>query len=246
MSWPQKWADSAQHIVTTNKINPGSYRVLKNNGKRSSTIVARPIRGGYSSALGTAKERKFHDVDLADSLVATAGTVHTGINLIPQGMTDITRIGRVAFIKSIYMREIFQLTESAVQGSGSDHVRTMVIWDRQANKALPTVANILSGTSSIPFLDFNNLVNKNRFTILHDKVTHIRVLAAGGNGTAIETIRNTVTKSWYKKFKMPVPIEFDGTAGAITEITSNNFIVLSIARQGIIKWDAHFRLRFTD
>ncbi len=198
-----------------------------------------------SSALGSPVERKFHDVNLADSLVSNAGTIHSGINLIAQGVTESTRVGRVAFIKSIFMREAFQITESAVQTSGSDHVRTMIILDKQANGAAPAVSDIITAPS-VAFFGFNQLANKSRFKILYDKITTLRVYAAGGNGTAIELVRTSAVRSWYKKFKNPIRIEFDDTTGAVTEIRSNNFVVLSIAKQGIVKWDAAFRLRFTD
>ncbi len=222
---------------------------VKRNGRAIMPSQRGYLRtGGYyggTRMLGTAKERKFHDVALADTLVSTTGTVHTGINLIAQGVTESTRVGRAAFIKSIFMRMTFQLSESTSQASGSDWVRTIVLLDKQANGALPTVADVITAPS-IPAFGFNNLANKQRFHILYDKWCHVRIWAAGGNGTAIETMRSREIKSWYKKFKKPVAIEFSSTTGAITEVRSNNFVVISISLQNIIKWDADFRLRFTD
>ncbi len=232
----------------------GAATMTKRNGN-GSYVTSGPVygprtaqmTGRYGSrALGTFKEQKFHDVDIVDTIVSSAGSVQTSLNLIAQGITDKLRIGRVAFITRLYMREHFQITESVLQGNGSDNVRTMVILDKQCNKAIPAVSDILSGTGTIPLLDFNNLTNKNRFRVLYDKTKHISVSAAGGNGTAIETMRKSVTSQWFKKFKKPIPIEFTDATGDQNTITSNNLIVLSIAGQGIVKWDGHFRLRFTD
>ncbi len=228
------------------------------NGKRTSTALAVIPKnqvgylrtGGFygrygSRLLGSDKERKFHDVNLADTLVAAAGTIHTGVNLIAQGITESTRVGRVAFVKSFFLREQFTLTEGVLQNASVDYVRTIVVLDKQCNGALPAVTDVLT-VPTIKFFGFNNLANKNRFKILHDKMTKVSIPAAGGNGTAIETCRGHSVRTWYKKFKKPVPIEFSDVTGAITEVRSNNLFILSIGLQGVAKWDAAIRLRFTD
>ncbi len=198
-----------------------------------------------SRALGSMKEQKFHDINLADALVSGSGSIQGEINAIAQGVTESTRVGRVAFITSIFLREQFSIIESALAGTSSGYVRTMVVLDKQCNGAQASVTDILT-VPTIKFFGFNNLANKNRFKVLHDKITKVTIPAAGGNGTAIETCRGNTVRSWYKKFKKPLAIEFSSTTGAITEVRSNNIIILSIGIQGIVKWDAALRIRFTD
>lgn len=199
-----------------------------------------------SRALGTMKELKFHELDINDAIVATGGNVQTSLNLIPQGITEITRIGRAAFIRKCFIRMTFQITENNMQAVSADVIRVMIVLDKQCNKANPVVGDIISGTSSIAILDFNNLSNKQRFLVLYDKNEHIAIPAAGGNGTTIETCRMRQTKELYLNFKEPIAIEYTDGTGDLDTITSNNLVMLLISLAGITKFDAHVRLRFTD
>lgn len=191
-------------------------------------------------------ELKFHDVDIDDASISAAGTIlNSGsVNLIAQGVTESTRIGRKCVIKSINWRYALQFneTDGVSDATDPDIVRVIMYLDRQANGATATVTGILEADN---FQSFNNLANKSRFTILHDNMVPMFTKAGGGNGTTSDWAGNTKHFSFFKK--CDIPLEFDSTAGAITELRSNNIGVLVLARQGaLVTLDSKLRLRFVD
>lgn len=204
-------------------------------------------RGMGSSKLGTPVELKFFDTAFDDAVVATGGTVGTSLNLIPQGTEENRRIGRVAFIKKIALRYSVTLPTSTVATATSDTLRFLVVLDRQANGAAATWGDIIKvsgGAANV--IGYNNLANKMRFKILMDKVINIRASGFAGNGTANDSGQTMITKSWYKRFKKPMRIEFSLTTGAITEVRSNNIFLAQVAKEGLIFLETFTRIRFTD
>ncbi len=75
-----------------------------------------------------------------------------------------------------------------------------------------------------------------------DRTYDVNPSAAGGNGTASDTVQFKISDTFFKKVN--IPIEFDATAGAITEITSNNIGILLIADGSLVNFDSKIRLRF--
>lgn len=199
------------------------------------------VSGYYGRFSGANPELKFHDIDVDDAVIATGGTIqNTGsINLIAQGTTESTRIGRNCVVKQISWRYRVSLPLGTAEANTSDTVRLILYQDLQANGAAATVANILEDAD---FQSYNNLANSKRFKILMDRVHVISAPVAGGNGTAIETGLGQLSGSFYKKCN--IVLEFDSTAGAITEIKSNNLGVLFISSGGLAGVDSKVRLRF--
>ncbi len=189
----------------------------------------------------TTLELKFHDVDLNDTLIATGGTVTPSINLIPQGVTEITRVGRKCTIRSIGWRFDLALATQTSGGNASDIARVLIYVDKQANGATANVTDILE---SADYQSFNNLSNKKRFRTLMDRVYDVNALAGGGDGTTEDYGQVLINDTFFKKVN--IPIEYNSTAGAITEITSNNIGVLLISRGGLTTFNSKIRLRFTD
>ncbi len=206
-------------------------------------VVARRAQRGRKAVFNG--ELKFHDVDLDDALVATGGTVIASINLIPQGVTEITRIGRKSTIRKIQWRYDIDLpaeSDSADISQG-DIVRVIMFVDQQTNKATAAVTDILE---SADYQSFRNLNNSGRFVMLMD-VTHSinrRVAFTDGSNTASTP---EVVIGTFKFFKdVVIPLEFTAATGAITEITVNNIGVLLISREGTAGFESKIRLRFFD
>ncbi len=201
--------------------------------------------GYYGRGLGSAQEMKFHDLDIDDAVIAQNGNiVQASCNLIAQGVTESTRVGRKCVIKSINWRFRVLLNEvnDAANPSPGDVVRIIVYQDRQCNGATATVLGLLETDN---FQSFNNLANKNRFLTLMDRTYTMNALtlsadAAGNFDAADMSINDTFFK------KCNIPIEFDNTTGAITEIRSNNIGVLLLSNIGVSGLDSKMRLRFTD
>ncbi len=200
---------------------------------------------GFSSRFGgTQQEMKFHDVSNGGNTVSATGEIlDLSLNLIANGTGESQRIGRKSVIRKIGVRyQMLLPAEASTASECSDVLRLIIYIDKQANGAAATVSQILSGTN---FMDFNNLENKGRFTILMDKYHPISASngfqTSSSAGTTGEAIR---FHQWHKKVQ--VPISFNSTTGAITEICCNNIGVLGISQKGILAFSGEYRLRFTD
>ncbi len=192
---------------------------------------------------GKAQELKFHDLDITDADVAVNGTIiEPSCNLIAQGVTESQRIGRKCTIKSINWRFNIQLDNGVATQTTGETVRIILYLDKQANGAAATVTAILEADD---YQSFNNLANKSRFRTLMDRTFDLNVQAASGNGTTDDTSRFAVNDAFYKKCN--IPIEYDSTTGALTEIRSNNIGVLILGRFGTqASFLSKMRLRFSD
>ncbi len=189
-------------------------------------------------------ELKFHDVDLDDAVVANGGTITATINIIPQGVTEITRVGRKCTIKRIGWRYTVNLPESDAQATpaSADTVRVILYMDKQANGATAAVTNILE---SADFQSFNNLANSMRFRVLMDRTHSMSYSGMASDGAGVVSQANTFnTFTFFKKCN--IPLEFNAATGAIGEIRSNNLEVLLISSSGTASFASKFRLRFSD
>ncbi len=200
----------------------------------------------HAARMSTPGELKFHDVTVDDAVIAQNGTIlNTGsVNLIPQGITEITRVGRKCTIRSINWHYTISSaeTDGGTSATNPDVVRLIFYLDKQCNGATATITNILSTDF---YNSFRNLTETGRFKILMDKMHTLNCQAGGGNGTTNDWASRITQGSFYKKCN--IPLEFNNTAGAITEIRSNNLgvLVLSKAGSGAILASS-LRLRFSD
>lgn len=214
--------------------------------KRGAAAASR--RASYSAARTLAalnQELKFHDVDVDDTVIAAgANVLNSGsVNQIAQGVTESTRVGRKAVIRSINWRwEAFmEQNPQAVGSTDSDVVRIILYLDRQANGATITNTDLLE---TADYQSFNNLSNKDRFRVLYDRTVPVNPQAAGGNGTTEDQSGVSVTGTCF--LKCDIPVEFSSTTGAVSEIRSNNLGVMLCSKNGIAGFGSKLRLRFTD
>ncbi len=209
--------------------------------------------GRYNRPGAGRQEQKFFDSDW-DQAVANniAGRVQVpgSAVLIGQGLTESTRIGRKAVIRSILWRGHVQLQASAANiVSDTQTCRILIILDTQCNgvTADPSDTNGLLQTGH--YLSFNNLVNKGRFRVLYDKFVEFTPVAAAGDGTTNDTGGVGRFLSFSKK-NCNIPIEYSGVANpaVISEIRTNNIFGMLVNRTGAsdIVLDSRFRFRFTD
>ncbi len=200
--------------------------------------------GRYANYNMPGGELKFHNFTLDDAVISAAGTVTASINLIAQGITESTRNGRKCTLKSLSWRYQVALPETndvASPGS-SDTVRIILYIDGQCNGATAAVTDILESDN---FQSFRNLANTQRFKILLDKnhTLNYGSMASDGAGTVAQA---GVQRDYQFHKKLDIPLEFDNTTGAITEIRSNNIGVLLLSANGVCAFFSQFRLRFSD
>lgn len=199
--------------------------------------------GYYGRFRNTGGELKFHDVDNDDAVVDSGGSVTNSINLIAQGVTESTRVGRKCVIRGINWRGEVFLPVTTVTSETSDVVRLIMFLDKQANGATAAVTDLLE---TADYQSFNNLSNKNRFTVLYDKMVAINSIAGGGDVGGANSNWGAVNRTFSFYKKCSIPIEFSSTTGAITEIRSNNLGILYIGKNGLAGVASKIRLRFSD
>ncbi len=230
-------------------------------GLRPFAVVAPPARrarrafvpgrdrvGGYYGRYrqgGGGAELKFHDVDLDDAVVANNGDAVTPtINIIAQGVTESTRVGRKCTIRSINWkwRAVIPVVGGAA-GFQSDTLRIILFWDKQCNGGTVLDTDILETPS---FLSFRNLANSGRFIILCDKSVNLNYLASAGDGAVNDASEMSRQGAFYKNCN--IPIEYNNVAndGSLVTIRSNNLGVLLISEGGTCGFFSKIRLRFSD
>ncbi len=233
------WAGRQQAYRTGKKI---AY----SHARRRLAYGARRPRGGQRGYLRTGgyygRETKFHDVDLDDAVVANTGAVTPSINLIPQGVTEIQRDGRKCTITKIQWRCRVQLpeTDAAADPAQGDTLRMIMFLDKQANGATAATLDFLESTD---FQSYKNLANSSRFWTIFDKTVSINYAGLASDGAGVVS-QAKVTRNYSFFKKCVIPLEFDSTTGAITEIRSNNIGVLLISENGVVGFGSKIRLRF--
>lgn len=207
-------------------------------------LAARPgygrTAGYYGRFSGPAAELKFFDTALSFSFDNTGEVPATGqLSLIPQGVTESTRVGRKCTIRSIQIRGNISLVPAASATSASI-CYLYLVQDTQCNGAAAAVTDVLTSNAMQGALI--NMANSERFKILKRFVVVLEPQA--GATTAYNNARKVV--EYYKKCR--IPIEFSSTTGAITEIRSNNLFLLAgdSGNDDVASFSGSCRLRFSD
>lgn len=223
---------------TPTRIRHNPYRKWpRTKGRR--TGRTRTV-GYYGRYRGKDKEYKFHDLDM-DVTVTTSG-LFTQLNLIAQGVTESTRVGRKAFIKSISIRGTVSLAVTSDPANSSNTLRCIVFLDKQCNGVAATALQLLQTND---YQSFRNLVNSGRFRVFMDKTIPMQSFAGAWDGTNDNF--GEVEKLFTFNKTCNIPIEYDGVTGAITEIATNNIQVMWIASAAINSLvRSKVRIRFTD
>lgn len=198
---------------------------------------------GFFGRFGPEGELKFKDQDFNSGTIAVGGTVsEQSIVDVAQGTAEDERIGRKCTIRSINWRfEIRLLNQANTGAPGVDVIRVIMYLDKQCNGATATVTEILESND---YQSFNNLANKSRFRTLMDRTYALNLTAASGADATAEWTGTNLQDTFFKKVN--IPIEFDSTTGAITEIRSNNIGILLLSRAGLSDLNSKIRLRFSD
>lgn len=213
----------------------GRRRALKGRTGRTRTA------GYYGRFTGATPEKKFFDWAQADIVTVVAGAIYDAPCLIKQGVAEQERVGRKCCIYNMSYRIALDLISTTNLNQAQDIVRIMVYIDHQTNGAAAAVTDILEVAE---YDAYRNLAQQMRFTIISDKYHVIEATGGAGDGTANDTLRAVQFHKWSKK--MSVPIEYNSTLGAITEIKSNSIGMLIISAGGHAHYTIASRMRFGD
>jgi hypothetical protein len=194
--------------------------------------------GNYGRFQGSGgPERKYLDSGFQGYVTASGGVVNwtapatkTSMVEIAQGTGNNQRIGRKINVRTIHLQAvIYSEAAAAATAFGGEMVRVALVLDKQANGATPSSSliydNFFGGGVFGAACSFRNKENEARFRVLKEWRVPITpqfgVATAGTTGViAYDTKRVEVYK------KVNIPIEYNGTTGAITEIRSNNLLLL--------------------
>lgn len=185
-------------------------------------------------------ELKFFDTSLSFNVDQTGEVPVTGqLCLIPQGVTESTRVGRKCVLKSILIRfSVLQVPAAAA--TSADCGAIYLVLDKQTNGAAATAADVFTGTN-FP-IALHNLSNSGRFVILKKWVWTEQAMSG------VTTAYNQSVKHYEFFKKCNIPLEFSSTAGAITELRSNNVFLLAGAQftDDLMQVAGNCRVRFSD
>lgn len=194
-------------------------------------------------------EKKWLDTGILGNFTV-AGAVIPSFNLVPQGVTPVTRIGQQIMIKSIHLHTIVSMQgvddANAATAEEGMQCRMIIYIDKQANGATIAVGDLLASAETV---GFNQLSNRDRFVVLKDKFVAFSPQAITWTGVPDTFIKGDVIRTWNYHKKLNLPVEFSGSTGAITEVRSMNIGMLLIATSETVAVGSLYgtaRIRFTD
>jgi len=196
--------------------------------------IERPLKRSRSFAnqIGavasvSAPEKK--NVDGGGPGTLTGGAANTWsavtlVNGITQGATANTRVGRRVTLISFLMRWAVSNTNSPT--------RIMIVYDHAPNGALPAITDILTFDG---FTAVNNLINNDRFIVLHDEIVNLQSPSTIVGG-----------KTFIKR--QPLQMQYTNAAtGTIADITTGAVYIMACSISGVAANVQYtFRTRFTD
>lgn len=199
----------------------------------------KPYRNTRTQQLLNKQELKFLDTAVGITLDTTVEQVTT-FNAITQGDANNNRDGSVVQVKSVQIQgRVANIPAAAATSAGIAYI--WVVLDRQPNGAAPTVTDYLIGTTAPTALPLVN--NQYRFKTLGKIV--IPLNSQAGVTTAYNN--QSMPVEWYKSFKTPIEVRFNGNAGTVADVTTNNIHLIAGAADAddIIAFNANLRIRFT-
>jgi len=229
--------------ATTVTVSPA--RRVRTVAPRTTALRGRVVRGftrrsGFYGRFGRGGELKFFDTAISFLIDATSEVPATGqLVLIPQGVTESTRVGRKCVIKSIQMR-LNLVFAPAASATAATAFSIWLVQDKQANGAAAAITDVI--TSSNLTSGMRDLSNSGRFIILKRWNSVMNV------GAGVTTAFNNSYRHIEFFKTCNIPIEYSSTTGAIGEIKSNNLFLLAGANgsDDLITVAGNCRVRFSD
>lgn len=222
------------------KLSPAQAAVLRDIQQYGRSGMTRTV-GFYNRYAneGLGGERRFFDQQENWTFADSAVVVVDSLNKLVQGAGSSDRIGRKAVIHSVQIRGEVRAS-SGGSTAGANLAYFYLVEDKQANGAVASVGDVL--TSDILLRGLINLSNSKRFRIIKRFVIELNATAgvSGAFGDVIQEI------DFFRK--VTIPLEFSGATGALTEIKSNNLLLIAgrnAAGSTVITFNGITRIRFS-
>lgn len=220
-------------------VPPRTRKRKERPSQATVTVQAVPVKRARLASLSLAADSKYFDVAATQYGFNTTGSV-THLDIIPQGDTVSQRNGKAWQNTNLQVRGYLYGDTTALL----NQVAMYIIWDRQPNKALAGVTDILAVAASYGFM---NRENKGRFLCIKKWQ---RMLI--GNTTAVATGREAlVIDKW---IRLPAECVAQCTAADTTGVIGNRvtgaLLLLTVGSSAAGTSDASsvlgFRIGFKD
>ena len=170
-----------------------------------------PSYRGFAPRAFSGGEWKYFDGTTAAINMSTTGSIFC-INGLAPGTAANQRIGMRVTLRSLEFRYRIVATGTALASIN----RVIVLFDKQANGALPAPTDILNPYAT---WGMRNLENRKRFKIIWDKTRFSAPVGGDPSRVMVHA---------YIKFRRGVIVEFNnGVSGSIADIVSNSLIMLT-------------------
>lgn len=205
----------------------------------------------------TRSEVKSVDIPSNTVIYATTGSLQL-LNGIQEGSSFFNRIGRRVCMKSVEMKGFIETNPANAGTSPEGLLRTMIIYDRQTNGALPAVSDVLlnydnAGVTTTDELSGLNLNNRERFTVIYDnyllapQVTNTAGVVSAPfptDGNAPEIYQKHV----YRKLRgVETHFKSSTNPAVVGDITTGGLYLLTISSLASAwQFTYNFRVRFWD
>lgn len=185
-------------------------RLYKRKGKKTITKRVAKVERRVNNVM-RAQDLHSQQITLENSNVPTAGNLNL-LNGIAQGDDITSRESNDVYITSVSGICTFQVYDSF------NTIRTLIIWDKQPNGAIPVLSDIFQGYSSALTSTPENAQRRDtfdRFKFVYDKVFTL----------------DTYNPSRVLRFRVPVrkKAKYTGAGGTIASIASGALYVLFVS-----------------
>lgn len=238
--------------------------------RRSSRKRKRILNSGdrYRKRRRLVTEEKFLDGSITENplpngpqpvtIDAGAGpSLSTNIAIIPQGISQSSRIGRKVTVTAFHARLNFEFldhfrTDLITARDINELVRIVLYQDKQANGQAATFENITTGTLSTDILNYRDLSNSSRFNIFYDKIFtwNTTVTSAGGGSLVATKTSERLKKEFTVEIneELSIPMSYSGTLGSISELESSSLgLFIGCKHQRMrLNTISRWRLRYLD
>lgn len=185
-----------------------------------------------------APEKKVLDLAFAAYPCDTTGSV-TLLNGIAAGDDFNQRDGRKIKITDVQIQGMVSATDASTDDT---YCLVMLVYDKQPNEGLATIAQIFSQANSTSFMNLNN---RERFKILSTD----RVALSRNNATATTAVGSCNQTIINRYIKTELVTVFDAATGAITDITHGAVLLVTLGDVAVGSGGSYFastRVRFTE
>ncbi len=204
-------------------------------------------------------ENKFIDTSV-NSVMSTSGDMTGGeldpgtvncLNAITQGDGECQRDGRVVHITSIYIDGLVQIgvLEANATTPGPLHCVLALCMDKQTNKAQLQSEDVWvnpGGTTTSSVLPLRNLSNSTRVSVMWRKKITLGQVMTNYSGTNTLSDQGAPSRRFqvFKRFKVPIKVNYTGTAGAVSNILDKSFHMIGQSNSNKIFCHYNCRIRF--